>query len=107
MTDRWPTGSRRGGCSRPTTHTRDACLPSRPPAPVCSSVGGRPLSQTILPLGRREPFAVFIDCQGWRLMRDQVFELAPELLFGQVCGLGEQRHLLRMLEVVATEPDHV
>ena len=40
-------------------------------------------------------------------MRDEILELSTELVLREARRLGEQRHVLRMLEVIAPQPDHV
>src|SRR5262245_61229387 len=48
-----------------------------------------------------------IDQQRRRLEADEIFELSTEVFERHVDGCGKLREFMRILEVVAAEPDHV
>src|SRR6185437_13867491 len=48
-----------------------------------------------------------VEHQRWRFLLYQIGELAAELLHRYVGGRGEARQLVRIVEVVAPQPDHV
>src|SRR5881296_827663 len=67
------------------------------PAPPAAASGERP--------GISLPHRV--QHQRRRLLLDQILELPAELLHRHVGGGGEARQLVRIVEVVAPQPDHI